>query len=46
MTEKNTPTEELDCEVTVRDGSWMTCDMVDQNEDNAEQNDSSGDKPD
>lgn len=46
MTEKNTPAEELDCEVTVRDGSWMTCDMVDDNKDTGEQNGSSSDRPD
>ena len=25
--------EELDCQVTVYDGSWMTCDMIDENVD-------------
>jgi hypothetical protein len=25
--------EELDCQVTVYDGSWMTCDMIDETPD-------------
>jgi hypothetical protein len=30
---ENTPretTDELDCAVTVYDGSWMTCDMIEE----------------
>ena len=30
--EKPTVADENDCEVTVNDGSWMTCDMISDDE--------------
>ena len=29
-TEHDKTQEELDCQVTVYDGSWMTCDMIEE----------------
>ena len=29
-TEHDENQEELDCQVTVYDGSWMTCDMIEE----------------
>jgi hypothetical protein len=34
MTDEHNDThEELDCQVTVYDGAWMTCDMTDEDAD-------------
>jgi len=30
---QNDTTSELDCSVTVYDGSWMTCDMIEEDND-------------
>jgi hypothetical protein len=32
-TEPEETNEELDCQVTVYDGAWMTCDMIDETPD-------------
>ena len=32
-TERDESQRELDCQVTIYDGSWMTCDMVEENRD-------------
>ena len=30
---QHNPSSELDCSVTVYDGSWMTCDMIEEDRD-------------
>ncbi len=32
-TERDETQRELDCQVTVYDGSWMTCDMIEEDRD-------------